>query len=403
MSLTIRKVAAELAPGRYGDGAGLYLQVTLTGTKSWLFRYETNQRERWMGLGSLNTFNLAEARERARKARQLIADGIDPLEARAAEKARLAAEAAKLMTFANAADQYYAAHEASWSNAKHRQQFRNTMAQYVLPKIGRLSVAAVDTGEVLKCIEPLWKDKTATANRVRGRIESVLDWATVRGYRKGDNPARWRGHLSEVLPAVAKVAKTEHHNAMPYAELPAFMAKLATAQGVPARALEFLILTAARTSEVSNAPWDEIDLQAKTWTIPAERMKADRDHKVPLSDRAVALLQHLPREGEFVFVGAKAGAPISWIAMSRALKRITHNGETVHGFRSTFSDWAHERTGYANHVIELSLAHSIGSAVEKAYRRGDMFDKRRRLMSDWARYCSTKPAADTGNVVAINR
>jgi integrase len=402
MGLTLKQVGAKLSPGRYGDGAGLYLQVGPTGTKSWLFRYEFNQRERYMGLGPLHTVDLADAREQARKARRQILDGVDPLDARTSEKAARALEAAKSMTFADAADKYYAAHEASWSNAKHRQQFKNTMAQYVLPKIGRLSVAAVDTGEVLRCIEPMWKDKTATANRVRGRIEAVLDWATVRGYRQGDNPARWKGHLSEVLPAPGKVAKAEHHNAMPYAELPEFMAKLAEAQGVPARALEFLILTAARTSEVSNAVWSEFDLSAKTWTIPAERMKASQPHRVPLSGRAVALLEALPREGEFVFVGAKAGAPISWIAMLRCLKRITHNGSTVHGFRSTFSDWANERTNHSNHVIEQALAHAVGNAVERAYRRGDLFEKRRRLMSDWARYCST-PVADTGNVVAINR
>jgi integrase len=403
MKLTLKKVAKATKPGRYGDGHGLYLQVLSPTNRSWLLRFERDGRERWMGLGALHTFNLEEARERARKARQQLADGIDPLAARAAEKARLAAEAAKLMTFADAADKYYLAHEASWSNAKHRQQFKNTLANYVLPKIGKLSVAAVDTGEVLKCIEPLWATKTATANRVRGRIESVLDWATVRGYRKGDNPARWKGHLSEVLPAPGKVAKTEHHNAMPYAELPAFMTKLAEANGIPARALEFLILTAARTSEVSNAVWSEFDLAAKTWTIPASRMKADQPHRVPLSDRAVALLEALPREGAFVFLGAKAGAPISDIALFRCLKRITENGATVHGFRSTFSDWAHETTGYSNHVIEQALAHAVGNAVERAYRRGDMFDKRRRLMAEWARYCSTPAAEEGATVVSIRR
>jgi integrase len=402
MSLTLKQVAAKLAPGRYGDGHGLYLQVGPNGNKSWLFRYEVAGRERWMGLGSVATWNLGEARDRAREQRQLIDRGVDPLAARTAEKAAKALEAAKLITFADAADQYYAAHEASWSNAKHRQQFKNTLADYVLPKIGRLSVASIDTGEVLKCIEPIWKTKTVTANRVRGRIESVLDWATVRGYRKGDNSARWKGHLSEVLPAVGKVARTAHHAAMPYAELPAFMAKLAEAQGVPARALEFLILTAARTSEVLKAVWSEFDLNAKVWTIPAARMKAGVDHRVPLSDRAVALLEALPREAEFVFVGARAGTSIVF-AMSRCLKRITANGETVHGFRSTFSDWAHETTGYSNHVIEQALAHAVGNAVERAYRRGDMFDKRRRLMADWARYCSTPAVEEGATVVALNR
>ena len=407
MALTIKRIERALAPGRYGDGggSGLYLQVGSTGGKSWLFRFERDGRERWMGIGPLHTVDLTEARERARKARLLLLDGIDPLEQRRADKAARALEAAKSMTFEQASRLYYEAHESGWNNRKYRQQFKNTMRDYVLPKIGRLSVAAIDVGMVLKVIEPHWAAKAPTMNKVRARIEAILDWASVRGYRQGDNPARWKGHLSEALPAVSKIAKTEHHAALPYREVPAFMAKLTEQDGVAARALEFSILTAARTGEVTCAVWDEIDLAGKVWTIPARRMKAGKEHRVPLSDRAISLLRALPREGEYVFTSSvKRGAPISAVAtMYRALRRIVADGVSVHGFRSSFSDWAHEQTSYDNHSIELSLAHSVGNAVERAYRRGDLFEKRRRLMAEWAKYCATPLAAATkgANVVAL--
>jgi integrase len=408
MGLTLKRIAKlTKQPGRYHDGGGLHLQVPRAGEKqprqtraSWLLRYELRGKEHWMGLGALRDFTLEEARERARRARQQLADGIDPLAARAAEKAARALEAAKSMTFEDAARAYFAAHAPSWSNAKTGAQFLNTLRDYVFPRVGRLAVSAIDTGEVLRCIEPHWRDKAPTMNRTRGRIEAILDWATVRGYRTGDNPARWRGHLSEVLPAPGKVAKTAHHAAMPYAELPQFLSTLREQQGVAARALEFLVLTAARTGEVTNATSSEIDLEAKTWVIPPARMKGGKEHRVPLSPQAVALLRELPREAEFVFVGASAGKPISSMAMARTLKRLRPD-VVVHGFRSSFSTWAHETTGYSNHVIELSLAHSVGNAVEKSYRRGDLFEKRRRLMNDWARFCFTKPPAQAtkGEVV----
>ena len=402
MGLTVKKIAKLSKPGRYGDGHNLFLQVGPTGTKSWLLRYRLKGRERWMGLGALADFNLNEARDRARKARQLIADKIDPLDARAAERAAAELQAARAMTFADAAKAYFETHEASWTSRKYRQQFLNTLRDYVLPKIGRLAVADIDTGQVLRCVEPHWKDKAVTMSRVLRRIAAVLDWATVRGYRSGDNPARWQGHISEALPAPQKIAKPEHHPALPYAELPQFMAALAAAPGIAARALVFLILTAARTGEVANAVWSEIDLDAKIWIIPAARMKADREHRVPLSDRAIEVLRGLPREdgSDFVFPSpVKPGAPISAsLAMLRVLRRI-RSDVSVHGFRSTFSTWAHETTAYANHAIELSLAHTVGNAVERAYQRSDLFNKRRKLMDDWARYCTNEPAA--GAVVPI--
>jgi integrase len=352
-----------------------------------------------MGLGPFHTVGLADARERARTARRLLLDGIDPLEARAVDRAAKALEAAKVLTFETAVSQYYVAHEASWSSAKHRRFFLNSLRTYVLPKIGALPVGAIDTGMVLRCVEPIWSTKAITANRLRAWVEAVLDWCAVRGFRSGDNPARWRGHLSEVLPAPAKVARTTHHVALPAAELPEFMAELAAQEGVPARALEFLILTAARTAEAQRARWDEIDLAAKVWIIPAERMKASREHRVPLTDRVCDLLRALPREGAYLFVGVKARDHIGPLAMWKVLRRLRPD-VVVHGFRSTFSDWAHENTAHGNHVIELSLAHTVGSGVERAYRRGDLFDKRRRLMETWSAYCST-PRCASGEVVSL--
>jgi integrase len=402
MNLNARQVATA-KPGRYGDGHGLYLQVTDSGVKSWLLRYERNGRERWMGLGPLHTVSLHEARDRARRARQQLLDGIDPLEARKAQRAAQALAAARVLTFEQTARQYFDQHAPKWRNAKHRAQFLSTLATYAFPKIGSLPVAAIDTGLVLKVIEPIWNAKTETASRVRGRIESVLDWATVRGYRAGGNPARWRGHLDNVLPARGQIQKTNHHPALPFTGIPEFMAAIAMREGVAARALEFTIFTAARTGEVIGVTWDEIDLDAKVWTIPAGRIKGGREHRVPLSDRALQILKSLPREAKnpFVFIGPRRGG-LSNMAMYAVLARMGQTQITVHGFRSTFRDWAAERTGYANHIVEMALAHVVGNKVEAAYRRGDLFGKRMRLMADWARYCTQPLTAMTGaNVVSM--
>jgi integrase len=401
MALTTKRVAKLTEAGRYGDGHGLYLQVTPAGVRSWLLRYERAGRERWMGLGPLHTFALEEARARARAARQQLADGIDPLDARKAERAGRALEAAKAMTFADAARQYFDQHEGKWKNRKHRAQFLATLRDYALPVLGGLPVAAIDTGLVLKCIEPIWQSKTETASRVRGRIEAILDWATVRGYRAGDNPARWKGHLGEVLPARRQIAKVQHHRALPFADVPGFVSDLQAREGMGARALEFAILTASRTGEIIGARWSEIDLDRKLWTVPAERMKGGREHRVPLSDRAIALLRALPREADFVFAGERRGTAIASTAMSNLLGRMGRLDITVHGFRSTFRDWAAETTGYPNHVVEMALAHMIGDKVEASYRRGDLFSKRSRLMADWAKYCMMKPADTAGNVTPM--
>jgi integrase len=400
--LSAKKVEREKRPGRYFDRHGLYLQIKGVNNKSWLLRFERDGRERWLGLGPLHTYNLKEARERARDARQLLHSGIDPIEDRKAKKAERALAAAKSVTFKECAEAYIAANEGAWKNAKHAAQWTATLKTYVYPHIGNLPVASVDTGLVLKCVEPIWKDKTETASRVRGRIESVLDWAAVRNYRSGDNPARWRGYLEHVLPQKGKINKVEHHAALPYAELPAFMAELDRREGVAAKALQFAILTAARTGEVVGAKWDEIDLGAKVWTIPAGRMKGGREHKVPLSDRAIQLLRALPAEdgNGFVFIGSRAGSGLSSMAMTQVLKRMGRGDITTHGFRSSFRDWAAEQTNFPREVAEMALAHTIPNAVEAAYRRGDLLLKRRQLMEAWSKFC-TSPPATGATVVAL--
>jgi integrase len=391
MALTpkgIAKLRQRKRAGRYHDAHGLYLRVTSKTSASWILRYEFRGHERMLGLGPLRLVGLKEARQRAHAAqRRLKLDGIDPVLDRREKKAERALAAAKAMSFEDAAKAFHAQHEAKWKNAKHSAQFLSTLRAYVFPTFGRLPVGAIDTGLVLQALEPIWQTKTETASRVRGRIESVLDWASVRGYRSGDNPARWKGHLEEVLPARGQIAKVEHHPALPYAELPDFMRTLRQRPGSAARALEFCILTASRTGEVIGAKWAEIDLKAGTWTVPAGRMKGSREHRVPLSPRAIKLLQDLPREdgNEFVFLGSSAG--ISNMAMTAVLRRMDRGDITVHGFRSTFMDWAHEQTPFPKVVIDAALAHVVGDKVEAAYRRGDLFGKRAQLMKKWAMFC----------------
>lgn len=388
MALTVKRVAKLIDPGRYSDGGGLYLQVTPSGGRSWIFRYQVRGRERAMGLGPLRDFDLEEARQRARKARQQIRDGVDPIDAVKAERDARALEAAKNITFKVAAQQYFDGHEQKWSNLTSRKQFLVSLEEYAFPVIGKMPVAMIDTTLVLKVIEPIWNNKNVTANRVRSRIESVLGWATARGYRVGDNPARWKGHLREVLPAHGKV---EHHKALPYKDIAAFMAALAIHQGIAARALEFLVLTASRTGEVFNAKWSEIDLQAKVWTIPAERIKGRREHRVPLSTEAIDILKSLPTEADYVFIGSRKNSRIGKTAMINVLTAIRKDGITVHGFRSTFRDWAGETTAFPADICEAALAHSLGGKTQQAYQRGDLLEKRRQLMKAWAAFCYTPP------------
>lgn len=308
------------------------------------------------------------------------------------------------------ADEFIGRNEAAWRNAKHRQQWRNTLATYVYPTLGDLPVAAVDTGLIVQLLDPIWTDKPETASRVRGRIEAVLDAATVRGFRQGPNPAQWKGNLAHVLPARARVRKVAHHAALPFDDMPSFLAALRDRKGMAARALEFAALTAARTGEVLGARWGEIDLTAKVWTVPADRMKAGREHRVPLSDAALDVLEvvrplalmknDVPDPTAPVFPGPRRALPMSNMTMLMLLRRMGRDDLTAHGFRSTFSDWAAERTAYPREVVEMALAHAIENRVEAAYRRGDLFEKRRRLMTDWARFCEMRSA---GEVVPLPR
>jgi integrase len=397
--LTARKVVGAKQPGYYGDGAGLYLQVSKYGTRSWVFRYMLGGRLREMGLCSANIITLKLARELVRECREQLIKGNDPIEVRRAKRDAARVKEAGRITFQQAAEQYISAHSSSWKNGKHRDQWKATLETYAYPVMGKLPVDAIDLPHVLKVLEPIWTTKTETASRLRGRIERILSWATVRKYRKGENPARWTGHLDEMLPSRQKLRKARHHPAMPFAELPAFMEQLRQTKVVSARALEFTILTAARTSEVIGAKWSEIT--DGMWTIPGERMKGGKEHTIPLSKRAVEMLKALPREAEYVFPGGRAGSPLSNMAMLELLRGMRGHGLTVHGFRSTFRDWAGDQTNFAREVIEAALAHRLKDKAEAAYRRSDALEKRRRLMEAWARYCSSA-ANGTSEVVALH-
>ena len=384
-------------PGRHADGGGLHLLVKETGARSWVYRFMLKSKTRDIGLGTAGPggISLADARTARDGLRLKVKAGVDPLEERQREaaKALAAAQAAAIagMTFEAVAEAYIAANEASWRNDKHRQQWRNTLANYVYPVMGEMPVADIGTVHVLKILEPIWQDKPETANRIRGRIETVLDAAKARGYREGENPARWRGHIAQILPPRSRLTRG-HHKAMPYQAIPAFMEKLRERKATAALALEFVILTATRTSEVLGATWAEVDLDKAIWTVPAVRMKAAKEHRIPLSPRAVEILEAVKPLGKDSLFPSDKGGKLSTMAMAMLLRRMKLDC-TVHGFRSGFRDWAAECTGYAHEVCEMALAHVIGNKSEAAYRRGDLFDKRRRLMADWASYCASGIAA----------
>lgn len=388
-------VRNQSKPGLYNDGGGLYLQVTESGAKTWIYRFMLAGRRRDMGLGSLNTVSLADARDEARSYRQNVRNGLDPIEIRKARKLAAEAEASKAMTFKQCAELYIKAHESEWRNSKHAAQWTSSLTTYAYPAIGNVSVAAVDTPLIMKVLEPIWTIKTETASRVRGRVETILDWARVRKYRSGENPALWKGHLDHLLPARGKVQKAGHHAALPYDQMGTFMKALRNEDGVSARALEFAILTIARTGEVIGAKWQEIDFKKAIWIIPPERMKAGKEHRIPLVKSAVALLRSMEKlkTGDFVFPGGKSKKPLSNMALLVNLRRMKRNDATVHGFRSTFRDWAAEQTDFPSELAEMALAHTVSDKVEAAYRRGDMFDKRIKLMEAWARFCETPSLA----------
>jgi integrase len=407
--LTIRQVERARKRGLIGDGGGLYLQVTARGSKSWLFRYKRGGRTRHMGLGPLALVGLGEARALALQARKLLHAGIDPLAQRNAQRTQQALAATKSLTFDAATAAYIAAHRAGWRSPQHVRNWQNSLATYASPILGPLPVQNIDTGLILRVLQPLWQEKPETASRVRSRLEAILGWATVRGYRSGDNPARWKGLLDHLLPSHRKVRPVQHLASLPFAELPSFMLKLQQQDGVAARALEFLILTAVRTGAVighrrDDMPplkWQHLDFNQRLWTVPKSKMGVV-GHRVPLSDAAIAVLEQmrpLRDDADIVFPGLKPGRSLAEGMLRRVLRRMGRT-EVPHGFRATFKTWASERTSFAHEVIEASLTHAIGSALEKAYRRTDLLDKRRHLMTLWATYATT---AQTDNAVVALR
>lgn len=400
------------APGFYGDGGNLWLQIRhgKTGTaRSWIFRFKLpGKPERLMGIGSLDSVTLAKARVVAADYRDMLADGIDPIDHRNAERAKSAAAVA-VPTFDEIAAAYIRTHRAGWRNPIHAKQWETTLATYASPTIGKLPVDRITTEHVLKALEPIWHDKTDTAKRVRGRIELVLTYATARKLRTGDNPARWRGHLDHLLPHPSRVAPVEHHAALDYRQVGAFMAELRQRDGIAALAMEWTVLTAARTAETLGATWPEID--GDVWIVPAHRIKAGKEHRVPLSKRALEILQTVRAisaaiggtvaESEFIFANDRTGARLSSNALLAILKRMNRSDVTTHGFRSAFRDWISEKTQFDRDAAELALAHRVSDKVEAAYRRGDMFGKRRTMMQAWSDYCAKLPITDAANVVEM--
>ncbi|KWZ47075.1 integrase [Burkholderia savannae] len=381
---------------RLSDGGGLALLVKPNGLKYWQFRYmKPDGREGLIQIGPYPRITLEAARAARNEHRVAVQGGDDPATLRKQEKARRKIDAARALNFKQCATAFIEARSAEWVNPKHTQQWTNTLSTYAYPIIGALRPADIDTDLVRKVLEPIWLTKNETASRVRGRIESVLDWAKVRGLRDGENPARWSGHLDQLLAAPGKVQKPKHHAALPFTEIGAFVAELRGMVGTAARALEFTILTAMRTGEVIGARHDEFDVDAQLWTVPAERMKAKRAHRVPLSSSALELLKTLPTSADspVVFEGMRARRPLSNMAMLQVLERMKRGALTVHGFRSTFRDWAAECTPFSNEVVEMALAHAIRDKTEAAYRRGDLFEKRRTLMQAWADYIEQEVAA----------
>lgn len=393
-SLTVKRIGRLLRDKtqwgkrhRDGDTRGLYLQITPSGTASWILRYTGAEGERFHGLGPLDVVGLKEARVKAGWVKFGLLDGIDPIERKRDERAARALKK-PVLTFEQAAQAWLAKHEAEWKHPKSAREFRSGFRAHVYPVIGKVAVEQVDTALVLKIVEPLWTTRTVKATRLLRQIAGILDWATVAGFRSGDNPARWRGYLSELLPNPSKINTTRNHPSLPYSELPSFMAELAQRSGPAARALELTILCATRSAETIGARWSEIDFENKLWIIPPERMKAGREHRIPLSDHAVELLRALPTEegNDYVFIGPTSKG-LSAQAMPAMLWRMHRRDITTHGMRSSFRNWCAERAAFPDHVAEMALGHAVGSGVERAYRRTDLLDKRRHLMQLWADYC----------------
>lgn len=388
--LSARSVASAISPGRFSDGGGLHLVVTANGSRKWVFRFAAQGRQRDMGLGPAAEISLGQARDAAAAARACVRDGLDPIE----ERQRRRAADVTIPTFGETADQLIDGIEGGFRNEKHRAQWRMTLREYAKP-LRPMPVDQVATADVLAVLQPIWQAKPETASRLRGRIERVLDAARARGLRQADNPARWRGHLDALLPKPRKLTRG-HHAALAFDDVPALVERLREAEGMPARALEFILLTAGRTTEVLGAEWPEISFDTGVWTVPAGRMKAGLEHRVPLCARAIDLLKALRQTGHLIFPGAVRGKPLSGTALTKTLRQLGCN-TTVHGFRSSFRDWAGERTHFPREVAEAALAHVVGDETERAYRRGDALDKRRALMDAWATFCEPKAS----NVIAL--
>ncbi|MFZ4762254.1 MAG: tyrosine-type recombinase/integrase [Alphaproteobacteria bacterium] len=389
-ALSINKTNKQ---GRYSDGGGLYLQIAAGGSKSWLFRFNLNKKAYQMGLGSVSAVSLSVARQKAAACRALLDEGKNPIQARQEQQAKLLFEQASSISFNHCAEAYINAHQQAWSNAKHIAQWKSTIKQYASPVIGDLSIAAIDTPLICKILEPIWHNKTETATRLRQRLEKILDWASVKGYRQQENPARWKGHLDKILPAPAKIMNVEHRKALPYKDIPQFMQQLQAQQGIGAKAFILMILTACRTGEIIKTSWQEINLKEKLWVIPAKRMKAKKEHRIPLSEQALEILTMMQenRRNDWIFCNESLNKPISNGVFIAHLKRMGLKEQIdPHGFRSSFRDWAAEQTNYPREVAEQALAHSLKDKVEAAYRRGDLLEKRAALMQDWANYCMDK-------------
>lgn len=385
-----RQIKGDLPHGLYHDGGGLYLQNRPHGGRSWLFRFAHDDKPHWMGLGSLAEVSLKQARDLAARYRDELRLGINPLSKRNRERTAVVAASSRSLTFKSAVDEFLRAKSAQWSSPKHAAQWRSTLETYALPVLGSKPVSEIETTDIMAVLSPIWLEKTETASRVRGRMEKILDWCAVGGYRQGDNPARWRGHLKELLADPVAAKDQRHFAALPYADAPTFITALRTRAGVAALAAEFSILTAARTNMVRGARWSEFDLDAALWTVPAERMKGRknrrRDHRVPLSARAVEILKSAQGLHAQVVFPIGDGRSLSENAMLALLKRMGRKDITMHGFRSTFRDWAAETTAHPSDVVEMALAHVITNKAEAAYRRGDLLEKRRALMDEWAAY-----------------
>ncbi len=386
--LTSRAIQSNKIPGYYSDGGNLYLRISKELNKTWAFYYKKNGKRSELGFGSINDVSLEQAREKAAELRKQLKNGVDPIEQKLRIANEIKAQKAKYITFEQCAINYIESHKAGWKNKKHIQQWHNTLSQYTFPVFGDLEVKLVDTNLITKCLNPIWLTKNETAGRLRGRIEVILDWATAHGYREGLNPSRWKGHLDKLLAKPSKIRTVKHHKALPFRDVTAFLNNLNRQEGVSARCLEFTILTAARTGEAIGATWSEIDIENKIWIIPPIRMKAKREHRIPLSPSAIAILNKMLefKLSDYIFPGTKNG--LSNMSMSSVLKRMEISDITVHGFRSTFRDWAAETTSYPGDVVEMALAHTIKNKTEEAYRRGDLLEKRSQLMEDWANFCS---------------